>query len=142
MHPRKLPPEVVAAVSTLVDFIESTVRAAVEQAQGGEAVGDYYDAKSAPMGPTSFLRLAREGAFPACKVGRKVLARRSDVDAWLGARAGERATTRATVTICEDDGAPLDPLVFHEAIVASATGRPALAGQRKRRGRGRVNGRA
>jgi hypothetical protein len=44
---------------------------------------EWLDARSAPMGARAFQRLAREGAFPAVKLGKKWQARRSDVDAYM-----------------------------------------------------------
>src|SRR5690349_230194 len=43
----------------------------------------YYDAKNAPMGKTAFLRLAKDGAFPSFKVGKRIRALASDVHAYM-----------------------------------------------------------
>src|SRR5689334_4488867 len=87
MQARDLPPDVLEALATLLRYAKGFIREATVDKQPDESdEGAYYDTRSAPMGPTAFLRLAREGAFPATKVGRKVLARKSDVDAWIRSR--------------------------------------------------------
>lgn len=122
MQSRDLPPDVIAALATLIHYVKGAIRESVEVHQNEDASGAYYDAKSAPMGPTSFLRLAREGAFPACKVGRKVLARRADVDAWLQARASERAANRAAAEAStQSEEEPFDALALCEKIAAPAS---------------------
>lgn len=50
----------------------------------------YYDAKNAPMGKTAFLRLAKDGAFPSFKVGKRVRAKADDVHAYIEAQKGVR----------------------------------------------------
>lgn len=135
MASRDLPPDVVAALATLLDYMKGAIREAVEGNLGQDASGAYYDAKSAPMGPTSFLRLAREGAFPACKVGRRVLARKADVDAWLEARASEQSARRGARETSADPGAPITPDAFHDAILASVGRRAPMRPPPKRRPR-------
>ncbi|WP_437643779.1 helix-turn-helix domain-containing protein [Sorangium sp. So ce362] len=48
---------------------------------------EFYDAKSCPMAPTTFRRAAATGAFPSFKIGRKLMARKADVDAWIATQA-------------------------------------------------------
>jgi excisionase family DNA binding protein len=50
----------------------------------------YYEAKNAPMGKTAFLRLAKDGAFPSFKVGKRVRAKADDVHAYIEAQKGAR----------------------------------------------------
>ena len=136
MQSRDLPPDVIAALATLIHYVKGAIRESVELHQNEDASGAYYDAKSSPMGPTSFLRLAREGAFPACKVGRKVLARRADVDGWLQARAGERTANRAAAdTSAEAEEEPFDALALCEKIAAPVS--PIQRGKPHAYGRGR-----
>lgn len=45
----------------------------------------YYDAKNNPLGRRAFLDAARRGAFPSFKIGKKVLAEASAVEAWIAA---------------------------------------------------------
>jgi hypothetical protein len=49
----------------------------------------FYDADTAPVKRRQFLEAARRGDFPSFKRGKRVLARREDVDRWIesGARA-------------------------------------------------------
>jgi hypothetical protein len=44
---------------------------------------DYYTQHSNPLGKRQFLEAARRREFPSFPVGRLVLARRSDVNAWI-----------------------------------------------------------
>ncbi|KYG01796.1 hypothetical protein BE21_55890 [Sorangium cellulosum] len=53
----------------------------------GDTSATYYDAKTSPTGPTTFRRAAAAGAFPSFRVGRKLMARRADVDAWIATQA-------------------------------------------------------
>jgi len=116
MASHELPPEVIAALATLLRYAGSIVREAIEATPSGNG-GGFYDAKSAPMGRTAFLRLAREGAFKATKVGRKVLARKDEVDAWIESRA-TTAPHRSTREAPPSDGYG-DALALHEAIRAA-----------------------
>lgn len=54
-----------------------------EAAAGRLRADDWVDGRSSGMARRTFLRLAREGAFPASKRGRTYVARRADVDAYL-----------------------------------------------------------
>ena len=137
MQSRDLPPDVIAALATLIHYMKGAIRESVEVHHNENASGAYYDAKSAPMGPTSFLRLAREGAFPACKVGRKVLARRADVDGWLQARAAQQLAIRGGPETLAKEEAPFDPLAFHETIMAAARAAGPPRGKGRATGRGR-----
>jgi len=71
---------VVVEIEELRELIDGAVKSALS-AQGRGA--DWLDARSAPMGPRLFRRLAREGSFPAVKCGRQWRAKRSDVDAYM-----------------------------------------------------------
>ena len=139
MQSRDLPPDVIAALATLIHYVKGAIRESVEVHQNEDASGAYYDTKTAPMGPTSFLRLAKEGAFPACKVGRKVIARRADVDAWLKARAAQQLAIRGgpETSAKEEEEKPFDPLAFHETIMAAARAAGPPRGKGRAIGRGR-----
>ncbi|MDC3985784.1 helix-turn-helix domain-containing protein [Polyangium jinanense] len=112
MATHELPPEVIAALATLLRYAGSIMREAIEANPGGNG-GGFYDAKTAPMGRTAFLRLAREGAFKATKIGRKVLARKDEVDAWIESRA-TIAPHRSAREAHTSDGYG-DALALHEA---------------------------
>jgi hypothetical protein len=51
----------------------------------------FYTQHTAPVGKRAFLEAARRGEFPSSKRGRTVLAKRSDVEAWI--ERGRRAPT-------------------------------------------------
>lgn len=48
-----------------------------------ESRDEWVDARTSPLPRRAFLKLAREGAFPASLVGNKFMARRRDVEAYL-----------------------------------------------------------
>jgi excisionase family DNA binding protein len=114
------------------------IRAAATSADGENMGPAYYDAKTAPMGRTTFLRLAREGAFPARKVGRKVLARKSDVDAWIQGGASSPLAIATPPAAPPIDG-EVDALRLHDLILEGerkGASAPAQRASRKaRRGR-------
>jgi hypothetical protein len=57
---------------------------AVESAVARASLADeWVDARTSPLPRRAFLKLAREGAFPASLVGNKFMARRRDVEAYL-----------------------------------------------------------
>lgn len=85
MRPGSLPPDVANAFATIAQFFLAELRAAAREPEQGDA-GGYYDARSSPSGPKTFLRAAKSGAFPSYRVGRRVLARKADVDAWIQSR--------------------------------------------------------
>jgi excisionase family DNA binding protein len=79
------PPDVANAFATIARFFLAELRAAAREPQQGDA-GEYVDARSAATGRKTFLRAAKAGAFPSYRVGRRVLARKADVDAWIVSR--------------------------------------------------------
>jgi hypothetical protein len=70
---------VVIELGELQEMIADAVRAASCQPVRDEWV----DARTSGLGRRTFLRLVREGAFPASKRGKSHVARRADVDAYL-----------------------------------------------------------
>lgn len=81
MKPPAPPPEVVKAAGLVLNYFASILRdAAQPPAASGVA---YYTARTSPMSPRAFRRAAAAGAFPTFKVGKKLLARQADVDAWI-----------------------------------------------------------
>jgi len=120
-----LPPEVIAALATLVRYITGTIRHVVIEVDANRKGNGFYDAKTAPMGRSAFLRLARQGAFGATKVGRRVIARKDDVDAWIASRtvvAPHRSTSRTARPATEEGDR--DPLVLHQRIGDEVRPRP------------------
>lgn len=83
--PRRSPETVNAVLDLFVDMVADRVAARL----GAAPANDYYDQRSNPLGKRRFLDAARRGAFPSTKRGKLVLARRTDVDAWIA--AGHRA---------------------------------------------------
>lgn len=53
------------------------------RAAESNAATDYYDQNNSPLGKRRHLRLARDRVLPSSKVGRQVLIKRADLDAWL-----------------------------------------------------------
>ncbi len=112
---------VVIDVDELQRLIMDAVRAA---SPARSAADDWVDARSSGLGRRTFLRLAREGAFPASRRGKTYVARRTDVDAYL-----ERQRIAPTPLPSSPDpprlpaGALFDP-------IAAALGRAACASSR------------
>jgi hypothetical protein len=125
-RPPALPAHVAAALATLAGYMASLCKqpAPTETADGGR----YYDARTSPLGRRAFLRLAREGAFPTFRAGKKLLARRSDVHAWIEAQEGARAREPAETG---PKPLPTDPTALHELLMSKpVTGRARAAGRR------------
>lgn len=70
--------EVVAALRTIVE-----VAANAEQQQAPTSISTYYDQHTAPCGANAYKSAAKAGAFRTWRVGKRLLARRTDVDAWI-----------------------------------------------------------
>ncbi|MRG98550.1 hypothetical protein [Polyangium spumosum] len=81
--------------NAFVRFLKWLVTLVIETAaqHGRRDEQPYYDAKGSPMGKTAFLRLARENAFPTYRAGKKLLAKRADVDAWIQSQKIARPRT-------------------------------------------------
>lgn len=94
MKANEFPAEVSAALTTIAWYFAGLMLDAAKQRASQDADGaGYYDAKSSPMGPTGFLRLAREGAFPTFRMGRKLVAKRADVHAFIESQERRKAST-------------------------------------------------
>ena len=67
-----------------IDELQRLITDAVRAASPARSVADeWVDARTSGLGRRTFLRLAREGAFPASKRGKTYVARRADVDAYV-----------------------------------------------------------
>ncbi|WP_438032208.1 hypothetical protein [Sorangium sp. So ce204] len=86
-HRSSVPPDVTKAVDVLLLYLINLVLDAANENAARDTGAEYYDAKSCPMAPTTFRRAAAAGAFPSFKIGRKLMARRADVDAWIATQA-------------------------------------------------------
>jgi hypothetical protein len=84
------PSDVLGALATLARYCASLVRDAAAGHAANDTSERYYDARTSPMGRRAFLRLAREKAFPTFKAGKRLVARRVDVHAWIEAQKGAR----------------------------------------------------
>ncbi|WP_437595775.1 hypothetical protein WMF28_24675 [Sorangium sp. So ce590] len=81
------PDELSKAFATIAHYLADSMREAANENAAGDASPAYYDARSSPTGPTTFRRAAAAGAFPSFRVGRKLMARKADVDAWIATQA-------------------------------------------------------
>ncbi len=96
---------------------------AVREALGQRASADgWVDAHGSGLGYRTFLRLAREEAFPVSLVGKKYMARRSDVDAYIESQRVHAVAKQAPLEVTYSDspstttGQPHDPIA--EALEA------------------------
>ena len=64
----------------IADAIDELVEARLAK---GAARAELVDQSSSPLGRRRHLELVRAGALPAMRDGRRVLVRRSDIDAYL-----------------------------------------------------------
>jgi hypothetical protein len=89
--PRK--PEAVTARSfeAIAELIRGIVREELRAAQDDDAGDPWVDQNESPLGRREHCRLARDGAFPARKVGKRWLARRSALDAFIEAHPTAKA---------------------------------------------------
>jgi hypothetical protein len=73
--------------------IDEALKVVAEAAKRGSAdvVAAFYDQYSCPAGSNAFLRAAKAGAFPTYRPGKRLLARREDVDRWIEAHPETRA---------------------------------------------------
>ena len=119
--PRDVPPEVRAALGPVVEWIVTlAIETATKHAKGTEGPR-YYDGKDAPMGKTAFLRLAKEGAFPSFKVGKRIRALASDVHAYIEAQQGAKPRApRAPIVAPPVDVNDLSPAELHELTMKGA----------------------
>ncbi len=129
MSSRNVPPHVREALGPFVEWIVTlAIETATKHAKGTEGPR-YYDATNAPMGKTAFLRLAKEGAFPSCKVGKRIRALASDVHAYMEAQQGAKPRApRAPVVAPPVDVNDLSPAELHELSMNGAL--PSRRGKR------------
>jgi len=98
---------VVVDVEELELLVESAVRRAIGTTSAAHE--EWVDARTSGLGRRTFHRLANEGAFPVSKMGKKHVARRRDVNAYL---------ERQRVQKAKADAAPLDPDPVARALAA------------------------
>lgn len=99
-------------LETLVDQLAELVaeRVAVKVAARTRAAGRYYTSSDNPLGRRPFLEAARRGDFPSFARGKKVLALRADVDAWIEQGKPRRvAPLEPPAGVVEEPPAPREP---------------------------------
>lgn len=69
--------------SGALEKLELGLRMVADAVADLEREDDWVDQSTSPLVRRAYLRAARDGEFPTKKVGRQVLARRSDVDAFI-----------------------------------------------------------
>ena len=78
-------PDLSTLASALIEAIADQVAARLP---APSAQPEYVDQRTSSIDCRTYVKAARNGAFPASKVGRLYIARRADVAAWLeGLRA-------------------------------------------------------
>jgi hypothetical protein len=88
-----------------IEAVKAVIAEAVRDAVARNGAGDdWVDAKTSPLGKRAFHRLARANAFPVSKIGRKLVARRSDVEAYLEA---QRVRFELPVSAPSEDADPV-----------------------------------
>lgn len=82
LRPAELTPDarIDAACRTIAAAIDELVQARLEK---GMARQELVDQNGSPLGRRRHLELVREGKLRAVREGRRVLVRRSDIDAYL-----------------------------------------------------------
>jgi len=85
----------VTTTSSLFDLdklIDEVVQRIVDRLSKQTSTTTYYTSEDNPLGSKrAFLDAAARGAFPSFKAGRRVLAKREDVHAWIESRKRTRA---------------------------------------------------
>jgi Helix-turn-helix domain len=107
---------VVVDEQDLRSIIREEVAGALKAAPARDG-DDLVDARTSGLGPTTFRRLAKTEQLPVMRVGRRLVARRSDVEAYL-------ARQRVQKRVSEAASAQQDPITK-----ALATGRLRVLGK-------------
>lgn len=94
-RPEDLTPEALRerALRKIIEGQSELVRAEIAIAANAN---DWVEQKHSPLGRRKHLQLAREGAFPSQKHGKRVLVRRADLNAYIekhGIARGEQSET-------------------------------------------------
>jgi hypothetical protein len=79
--------ELSKAFAIIARYLLDSFREVANENAAGDTSPAYYNARTSPTGPTTFRRAAAAGAFPSFRVGRKLMARKADVDAWIATQA-------------------------------------------------------
>jgi excisionase family DNA binding protein len=92
--------EPVPAALDIGQVLEERIRAIVRDELKAHEPDEWVDQSSVPLSRKTYLRLVREGKLPGRKVGRRVLVRRTDLEAFIEAHQTE---PRAANTTGPDD---------------------------------------
>ncbi len=86
----------------ILDALLDAIADRVVERMGERSARDieFVDQTTAPIARASYLKAAAKGSFASSKIGRRVVAKRADVLAWIESR---RRATRAAPTDDEAD---------------------------------------
>ncbi len=99
------PPRVlVCTPEELRQLVRDAVRAELGGAAGAVDVVDKHSAAALGLKSRQFVELARRGAFPSYRAGRRVVAKRADVLSWLERQRAKPSKSDAP------EAEPLDPI--------------------------------
>jgi hypothetical protein len=118
MEPKSIPTEIVQALAVVLRFIQGSTGQQNGKATEPDKGDIYYSTDNNPLGRRAFRRAAARGDFPAFRVGRKLLARKTDVDAWI---QSQPPAPRKSRTRKETAPRSLTPAEIHAAIMRSST---------------------
>ena len=85
-------PDLVAALETLARAVAPVLARAVVDELAAGRTGDYVDQTSSPLPARTHCRLVREGVIPGMRAGRRWIAKRADVEAYIDARSRRKRT--------------------------------------------------
>jgi hypothetical protein len=118
---RLVDPNLATALATLARVFAPFVAAELREATSGQDAEPWLDQTCSPLGRRLHCALARSGALPARKMGRRWLVRRTDIDAYIlkHGRAAEPAAP-STETDGDIDQAEVRALLAKCGVVAAA----------------------
>ncbi len=68
------------------DTLRAIVREELERLLSKPAASEFVDQDTCgPVARTAYMRAARAGVFPSSRVGKRIIAKRSDFETWLSA---------------------------------------------------------
>ncbi|WP_437731278.1 helix-turn-helix domain-containing protein [Sorangium sp. So ce1335] len=107
------------AIAAIFDGVRQLVKAELQAAKGD---GDpWVSQEDSPLGRREHCKLARIGAFPAWKVGKRWLVRRSELDTYIEAHGAKPKPPEAVPA--DDPNEPTADAVLHELGLERVGGR-------------------
>lgn len=94
----------------LGQLLEERIRAIVREELQAIEPDEWVDQTSVPISRKTYLRLVREGKLPGRKVGRRILVRRKDLEAFI--EAHRRDPRQQDVPACDEIDLQLAKLGF------------------------------